>query len=833
MYLKTFALLVLVFASLTAFSQEIERYNLNTGWTMLDPVSKKTFSATIPGSVQTELMQARVIPDPFVGTNESKVLWVAEQDWSYISDPFQVESKGGRVELTFNAIDTYSNIYLNDELILETNNYFREYKVDVTHLIGPENTLRIDLRSPLKEVEGQLAKRKFVLPGEQLRAVTRKPQFHYGWDWGPKIVPMGVDKPIAINIAHGEQIKDVRITYPYVGEDEADIHAEVDIIADKYVPVEVLFFFNGGSRTSKVEGTGKPQTVTFDWTVKDPELWWTHDLGDPHLYEVGVTLFANSEPCDSWDDKVGIREIKLVREADNGESFGFSLNGKPVFAKGANYIPQDIFQHRVKQDDYQNLLQQCVDANMNMLRVWGGGIYEEDIFYDLCDEKGILVWQDFMFACAMYPGDKEYLANVEHEAVQQVTRLRNHPCIALWCGNNENSEGWHRWGWQTDLSMGQRRKVWKDYKRVFMKLLPKIVEEHSTTDYWESSPMLGRGDPEHQFRGDAHYWGVWHDAEPFEVLNDKVPRFMSEFGFQSFPDVRLWESISDGEPLSLESEVVLAHEKHPRGFHLIGEYMERWYGKVPDDFEDYVYLSQILQAEGMALGLEAHRRSQPWCMGTLYWQLNDCWPVASWSSLDSELNWKALHYKARDAFAPLLLSMENDSSKVSIHAVIEKLDGPTPLTFEYEILDFSGDVVDGGRKEVTIEPGSNLIWQIPMSELCSDLNTTDLLLRCRLFREPLRSGGGQRTFTVDIPKNLALEKPSFSVLSKYTDGKYEVEVTCKSFAKNVILKSDLPGHFSDNFFDLIPGDKKKIIFTPDGNGKVTFGVESLWGLLQD
>ena len=315
-------------------------------------------------------------------------------------------------------------------------------------------------------------------------------------------------------------------------------------------------------------------------------------------------------------------------------SFYFELNGVAVFMKGANYVPQDVFLNRVTREQYATLLQAVKDAGMNMIRVWGGGAYQRDEFYDLCDEYGILVWHDFMFAGGMYPFDSAFLDNVKKEAEFEVKRLSNHPCMALWCGNNECSEGWHRWGWQDPFDSIQRAAIWHGYQELFNEILPNAVHAFSQTAYWESSPEFGRGDVRHTSEGDAHNWFVWHDGEPFENYEQKVPRFMSEFGFQSMPELKTLKMFVPDSALHIASEAMKAHQKHGRGFAIINAYMQRQYGSVPVQFSDYVKRSQQLQAEGMVKGVRAHMGARPYCMGSLIWQLNDCWPSVSWSMID-------------------------------------------------------------------------------------------------------------------------------------------------------------------------------------------------------
>jgi beta-mannosidase len=376
-------------------------------------------------------------------------------------------------------------------------------------------------------------------------------------------------------------------------------------------------------------------TIPVDFQIDHPHLWWCNGLGEPYMYHFVVEAGNKKLGVKTAEVSTGLRTLKLVLDNDSlGQSFYFTVNGIPVFMKGANYVPQDVFSCRVTDEKYTTLLRDVKEAGMNMLRVWGGGLYQRDAFYNLCDRNGILIWQDFMFAGGMYPYDHEFLYNVTQEAAEQVKRLANHPCMALWCGNNECSEGWQRWGWQDSFDSKQRAEISAGYDTLFKSILPEAVKEYSQTPYWESSPRYGRGDPRHTHEGDAHNWFVWHDGEPFENYQQKVPRFMSEFGFQSMPSMETIRSFAPDTALSLTSAAMRNHQKHSRGFAIINAYMTRQYGSVPADFASFVILSQQLQSTGMVIGVQAHRNAFPYCMGSLLWQLNDCWPSISWSMID-------------------------------------------------------------------------------------------------------------------------------------------------------------------------------------------------------
>ena len=449
-----------------------------------------------------------------------------------------------------------------------------------------------------------------------------------------------------------------------------------------------------------------------------------------------------------------------------------------------------------------------------MTRVWGGGIYEEDIFYDLCDSLGILLWQDFMFACAMYPSDSVFLENMKEEAIQNVKRLRHHPSIALWCGNNENSEGWHRWGWKNAFTKKQQHEIWEGYQKVFQEILPNIVAIHSQTPYWESSPKFGRGNPKHQFEGDAHYWGVWHDAEPFKNLTKKVPRFMSEFGFQSFPELSTIAAFSDTGDWDLNSAVMQNHQKHPRGNVLISEYMEREYN-VPKDFKKFIYTSQILQANGMRIGLEAHRRNNSYCMGSLYWQLNDCWPVASWSSRDYYGNWKALHYTTQDVFAPISLSLNLKNDELRVWGISDFEDSIED-TLVVEIWNFDGEKVEQINKAVSIKANTaNLLFNKKYK-----LNENQFMIAKLKNKEAI----SKTIFAIKV-KNIAFKKPTLTY--NWENNTLTIESDIPAFE---VYLHGLDGHFTDNFFTLLPGEKKTIKFEGEKSNKNKLLIWSLYDL---
>ncbi|WP_299523235.1 glycoside hydrolase family 2 protein [Winogradskyella sp.] len=780
---------------------------INQDWQFKTVNDSVWYPATVPGNVFTDLLDNNLIEDPFIGDNEKKVQWVSGVDWEYKTtfhlDKEILERK--HLELNFEGLDTYASVYLNDSLILKANNAFRAWDVDVKSLFKSENELRLVFEKTSKYEETEKEKLRYELP-EGNRIFTRKAQFQYGWDWGPKLNTSGIWKPIKLVSWNDVRLKDINIKQLGIEKNKAELLIDFGVLNSEYT----YEIYVNDSLNFEFK---KPNPLIPTWIpliIKDPKLWWPHNIGKPNLYNIKVLVKDGRRILDSISVKKGLRTIALITEKDSiGESFYFKVNDVPVYAKGANYIPQHSFQNKVTNAHYEKLLNDVVSSNMNMLRVWGGGIYENDIFYELCDEKGILVWQDFMFACAMYPGDSGFLENVQYEAEQQVKRLRNYASLALWCGNNENSEGWHRWGWQANRSNKEKDEIWNNYLKVFDSILPITVSKLTDTHYWESSPKYGRGNPKYKTEGDAHDWWIWHDAYPFEHLEESVPRFMSEFGFQSFPSYEAIRFINQNDALNITSEGFKNHQKHVRGFQLIEDYMQRDF-PMPDMYtersrsaEDYVYMSQLLQAHGIIKGIEAHRRAKPYNMGALYWQFNDCWPAVSWSSIDHFGNWKALQYKLKRAFNNILISskVENDTLKTWI--VNDGLDKIKDKLW-VSIKDFKGKVLWKDLREVTVKANSSQAkYKIPLSDI--DFPKNEIYLEVSF-------NSVEEHFFFVRPKELRLKNDAIKWQTNPTEDGFAIELFSEIFQKDVFLSTTNKGFFTNNFFNLPPNKTMTIYF---------------------
>jgi beta-mannosidase len=807
----------------TILNAQTTSFSLNENWRFkpaapraAEGLADEWHTVKIPALVHNALMEQKVLPDLFYRDNESKYQYLEREDWVFekmfdLPDSIQSQS---HIELTFNGLDTYADVFLNGELILKANNAFRSWQIDIKkHLREKNNILRVYFYSAVKMDEDNKELHGFALPGipTNERVFSRKGQFNYGWDWGPRFVSCGIWRDVEIKAWSDYKLREMNVLQMSLSESQAilqtDILIESDIEKEINLTLELEnqvikkdFFLKKGLNQLSFQGI----------EIKKPKRWWSRDIGEPNLYEVKLT----SEK-EILQTKIGLRTIELVQEKDKkGSTFYFRLNGVPVFAKGANYIPLSIFQDNVTDEDYKEMLQNAADANMNMLRVWGGGIYENEQFYDLCDELGIMVWQDFMFACAMYPGDKSFLQNIENEAVENIKRLRHHPSIALWCGNNEISEAWHNWGWQEMFLLSPKRKdyIWSSYKKIFQHILPDAVKSYGNgINYWESSPSYSRYHEKCDVMGDSHYWGVWHDEEPFEQYAKRVPRFMSEYGFQSFPEWKTIETFTESDDRGLETPIMTVHQKHPRGNTLMRKYMAREY-HVPQSFEDFTYVSQLVQAEGMRRGIEAHRRAMPYCMGTLYWQLNDVWPVASWSSIDGLGRWKALHYVAREAFAPVLISPTISNGNLSISLISDRLQPIENASFLIEVFDFQGNRVfsESDIFEKIDANSSVILRNAPLQKLLNGHSAKETYAAFTLSQNGKIIA--KRIFYFDYPKNLKLPTPQVTHRIEAIEGGFKIILHTDKLAKNVFLQTSALGRWSDNYFDLLPNETKEIMF---------------------
>ena len=702
--------LIILFVSCSRHQNVVEQ-TLSQGWTLTGDTLDINLPVNVPSVVQQNLYDAGLIPHPYLGTVEETLLWISDHPWTYATH-FNVDQKmleKDVVELVFEGIDTYASVTLNGQKLFDADNQFRIWRTDVKPLLKDQDNLLV-LDFPRYD-SLQLALYNDHQPRlPEKYAVTRKAPYQHGWDWAPKYKNVGIWKPVRLVAWSNARLDNAYIVTNEVEEEQAKLtlHLDVESTAPGDYTVEILSNRKVFQKFPLQADQGN-QHKMFSFTIENPRLWWPNEMGEQYLYDFEIRLKSSDKILDSKQIKTGVKTVQIVQEPDaKGFSFYFKVNGVPMYAKGANYVPEEMIETWIKPENTQKLLKMAQEAHFNMLRVWGGGIYPSDDFFNICDTLGILVWEDFMYAGTMYPYDEAFLENAKIEALEQVKRLASHPSLGLWCGGNEISEGYYNWGWQQSLDWSEEddQAIKAGYDRLFETILPNVVEIFDgTRPYWPSSPSKGWGRPESLTQGDVHYWGVWWGEQPYEMYREKVGRFNSEYGYQSYPDYSTLEKIAQGEPLSKDAKVVAAHQKHARGTQLIDDFIQRYYPEAqPKDFEEYVYLSQLSQAYGMEIAIEAHRTAKPYNMGTLYWQLNDAWPVTSWSSIDYYGNPKVFHEKLKTLFAPVLLSLDRRDYQVYVTSdLMRNIDGTLTVT----VNDVDGACLFEQKAKVSMKANQN------------------------------------------------------------------------------------------------------------------------------
>ena len=802
--------------------------NLHEGWKFRQARLTNWYPATVPGVVHTDLLQNKIIEDPFFRLNERGLQWIDKEDWVY-ETCFTLAAgmmRKENMELVFEGLDTYADVYLNDECILKADNMFRRWSIPVRQYIREENNiLKVYFHSPVKIDVPKWDALPYQYPAsndqsengglfnKKISIFARKAGYHYGWDWGPRLVTSGIWRPVYIRAWSDLRINDVFIEQKEVGAGRAVIAGHVELDADKdmdgvlvTITDEVTGRVLGEWQADLKRGTNR---VTVDFVLHKPKLWWSNGLGEPFLYRFRTDIIAGGELLDSKTERVGIRSLKVVHQPDkDGHTFYIELNGRPVFAKGANYIPSDNFLPRVTPENYKKTILDAAGVNMNMLRVWGGGIYENDVFYDLCDEYGIMIWQDFMFACSMYPAEGALLDNIHQEAVDNVKRLRNHACIALWCGNNECQDAWLGWGWKREIERQNKEyadKIWAQYRQQYHVTLPGVVREYAPgTFYWSSSPFAFEGEMSGTTDGDRHYWSVWHGKAPISDYDSEKSRFFSEYGFQSFPE---FESVKRYAPYpedwDIRSEVMMSHQRG--GDHaneLIETYLLNEY-KKPRDFRAFLYMNHVLQGDAIKTAIESHRRQMPYNMGTLFWQHNDCWPVASWASRDYYGRWKAQHYYVRKAYDDILISPVVEGDDLKVYAVSDRLEN-TSGRLQLQVCQFDGTVVHHWDKSVGISGNdSRVCFSAPLAKLLEGANRGTVYVRVDYTDKSGRVY--HNNYCLGKQKDMDYPKVDLQTEVRSIEGGYEVTVSADKFARAVCLSvADNESVYSDNYFDVQP-----------------------------
>ncbi|MDP3435661.1 MAG: glycoside hydrolase family 2 protein [Bacteroidales bacterium] len=808
----------------------VRRLSLTDGWMFRadNLVSKadinpdKWYLADVPGTVHTDLLKNGLIPDPFYGCNEKDLQWIGETNWRYRKS-FSVADKtlaSANINIVFEGLDTYARLFLNGKELGSTNNMFLKWEFNCKELLKPgENVVEILFESALNMFLSDSASYGYPVPGGRW-VFARKAAYHFGWDWGPRFITAGITSPVYIESWDNIKPIDVQLYTKSIDSSKAQITATLEITSALTQNATITIGEKGSSKAYlRKDITLSPGERFYDipFTIDNPKLWWSSGLGDAHIYELYFELKTASN--ESWREDIpyGIRTIEVVNREDSiGKPLYVKLNGVPVYMKGANYIPQHSFITEVADNHYREVINTAVKSNMNMIRVWGGGVYEKEIFYELCSRSGILVWQDFMFACAMYPPDDNFAQSVKREAQYQIKRLRNYPALAMWCGNNESNEGWHNWQWQKShkIAPADSAKLWNGYLRIFHDILPGAVNELDPGRFYlPSSPMVGWGREASMTHSSSHYWGVWWGLEPVEKYLEKVPRFMSEFGLQAMPAI---STIRDFQPVqadTLFSDELRSHQKHPTGYQNILAYLAMD-SLHPKTLESFIHNSQIIQAKGIGMAIEAQRRSKPYCMGTLYWQLNDCWPVTSWSGTDVNNNWKALQYTVRNLYRDILVSVIVERDSCTIYLVSDRLTDTKGIA-TVDLRNFGGSRQNIIDREFTIGANSSVkLLSLPVSSFVHEQERASSVIEAN-FRT---SDGTLFTNTKFLTKFglLALERADIDMkIIKARDG-YKITLNTTQFAPFVQLYlSESHARFSDNFFHLWPGRPMELFCTSD------------------
>ncbi len=780
-------------------------------WNLTDATSEYSLEAIVPGCNYLDLMNAKIIRDPFYGENEKDVYWVSQRDWVY-SKTFTVtaeELQNEKIALICKRLDTICTLYLNGEKIGEGENCFIAYEFDVKkYLKEGENTLEIRFESPVNYVKERYEKEKTPPNSNGQNGIVRirKPQCHFGWDWGPVLPVSGIGDEIFLEMRSEGKITDMKIRQKK--NEDGSFTVSVKLKGEFYEGERAEI-----SLISPDAEEMKLKVTEGEFTVTEPQLWWTHEMNgkkEQALYTVKAVLKKGRKNLHSMEKQIGLRTIELDRSADEyGETFRFILNGVPVFAKGANFIPGDSIPTRFTKDKVEYLLDAALYSNMNMIRVWGGGYYESDDFYALCDKKGILVWQDFMFACQAYPFfDEAFLANVKKEIEYNIKRLRHHASLALWCGNNEIET----------MAMGWLNfpKYIKWTEKFFHNILPEEVRKYDEdTPFIPGSPC-GTGhmkEVDSDNYGDIHLWAVWHGLQNMKYYRKRMTRFCSEFGFESLPDIKTIRTFAEKEDYDIHSPVFMAHQKCNSGNDKMLYYIASRF-RLPKNFEDLVYLSQVTQLECISDATEHWRRNKGRCNGSIYWQFNDCWGVCSWSSMDYYGNYKALQYRAKHFNAPVSVSVEDKDGKVRLY-ILNDRPKKQSLTLKCKIFDFETGIIQEKSRDFEVDALDNYeCFTIYEKQLKRKFDLSRIGVKAELYKNGRLIN--EKTYLFRPEKELQLKKPEFTLTAEQIGDEIAITVKSDRFARLVRVESSLSMlPLSDNYFDLLPGESKTVTMKID------------------
>ena len=795
-------------------------------WQLESADGRTVAPAAVPGDMHSALIAAGKIPHPYKGRNEAEVQWVAQADW-VLSRTFDLPDNfaphGWYLDISY--LDTVADVALNGVVVLSAKNTFRRYRPEVSHALMPgENRIEIRFRSNIAAGAEEQAKQPFFVPWHEGNSpipngnMLRKPQCHFGWDWNLAIAPFGLYGGIHLKRCNTARIEHVEVRQLHLADGTVEIFTVTRGAAvGSGGPVSFGISFNGEIRNRHLEVGPGEFAFHEHFVVTNPKLWWPAGSGDQPLYPLEVSLDG-----ETVTRQIGLRNIELVTTPDqSGNRFLFKVNGAEIFCRGSNWIPADALPSAATPELTAKLLKAAVDANQNMIRVWGGGFYEQDFFYDLCDRLGLLVWQDFMFACNLYPSTPDFLDEVREEVDYQVRRLQHHACLALWCGDNEliGALTWF------EVSRKDRDRYLVSYDRLNRTIDTALKAAEPDALWWPSSPSPGPmsfGDAWHDdSSGDMHFWSVWHEGKNFEHYRDVRPRFCSEFGFQSFPSLKIAKGFAGDADLNISSPVMESHQKNAGGNARIAETMFRYF-RFPMNFADFVYLSQIQQGLAIKTAVEFWRSLKPHTMGTLYWQLNDTWPVASWASLDHGGGWKIMHHMVQRFYQPAAIFAvpSADGEAIRLVGVNDTRDG-LPVDVTMKSVGPDGLVRQLGSATGVLPPDKalDLSW----------LSTRDIG-EGHILMVDFKAANGMsgRVHHAPVPyKKLDLVSPQLHVETKMENGTLCVALKSKALALFVSLETDEPGRFEDGGFDMLAGEERVIRFIADEGADLARAASSL------
>lgn len=783
-------------------------------WDLWSREKKKHIGkANVPGTVIQTMMEQALIEDPYWRCREYEIRELMAEDYVYERE-FQVENlDAANVELVCQGLDTLGTIEINHQEVAKTSDMHRTYRFDVKSFLKTgENHIRISFASALKMAREEDAQNDIFYASTGCihgNAAIRKAHYMFGWDWGPQLPDTGIFRSVFLEYTSQKRIEDLHINQEH-GNNEVtlQIHTSLSKVGCDTEALHLLVTIRNPEERLVTQEYPYEEAVALK--IPNPRLWWPNGVGEHPLYDITVELKgADGEVYDRQKKTIGLRTIRVCRDAhEYGEEFTFVVNGVKIFAMGANYIPEDNLLTRVTEERTKRLIKDCEQANYNCIRVWGGGYYPEDIFYDACDEAGILVWQDLMFACNVYALNDSFEENIVEETKDNVRRLRHHACLALWCGNNEME-----WGWGDEWARikGHHPRYKADYTKIFEYILPKTIQLcDNETFFWPSSPSSGGSfdDPNAVERGDQHYWEVWHSGKPFTEYRKNYFSFCSEYGFQSFPGMKTIESFTLPEDRNIFSQVMESHQKNGTANGKILNYVADYF-LYPRSLEALAYISQVLQLKAIQYGVEHWRRNRGRCMGSLYWQLNDCWPVASWSSIDYYGRWKALHYGAKRFYAPIMVSAcekEELSAEVEYYVNNDTL-YPLHGTVQTALIDTDFRILLQQEHEVmvpsmSVEKALTMDWN---PWITSPEMRSKVFARVRLYVDG-QCVSEQVTLFVK-PKHFTYRKATYTGIITETETSFELSVTSTSFAQYVELDFDcMDMVFTDNYFDITSQD---------------------------